>query len=87
MGSKDREDRPDFSNVQSGASSRPAGGSADGERARRHTVEKGDTLSRIAERYYGEPAKWRLIYEANQGTISNPDLIYPGQEIEIPEER
>lgn len=87
MAPKERGGRPDFSNVQGGGSSRRAGPSAGNESTRRYTVEKGDTLSRIAERYYGQPSKWRLIYEANQNTISDPDLIYPGQELEIPEER
>lgn len=87
MAPRERGERPDFSNVQSGGSSRRAQPSAGDGRTRRYTVESGDTLSRIAERYYGEPSKWRLIYEANRDTISNPDLIYPGQELQIPEER
>lgn len=87
MASKERNDRPDFSNVRSGSSSRPAASApTGGVETRRYTVEEGDTLSAIAERYYGEADKWRLIYEANRNTISDPDLIHPGQELHIPNE-
>lgn len=52
---------------------------------RTYTVQSGDTMRRIAQRFYGDEMKWKRIYEANRGTISNPDLIYPGQEFIIPE--
>lgn len=80
-------ERPDFSNVQSGASSRPAASQpTGGTETRRYTVEEGDTLSGIAERYYGDASQWRLIFEANRNTVSDPDLIHPGQELHIPNE-
>jgi nucleoid-associated protein YgaU len=47
-------------------------------------VVKGDSLSKIAKREYGDANKWRTIYEANQDLISDPDLIYPGQQLKIP---
>jgi nucleoid-associated protein YgaU len=51
-----------------------------------YVVKKGDSLWRISGRAdaLGRPAEWRRIYEANRDRISNPDRIYPGQEIEIP---
>ena len=52
---------------------------------RTYTVVAGDTLSKIAKREYGDAAKWKRIYEANQDTIKNPDLIYPGQTFKIPD--
>jgi nucleoid-associated protein YgaU len=55
------------------------------ERAKTYTVMSGDTLSKIAQREYGDASKWRRIYEANKGEIKNPDLIYPGQTFTIPE--
>jgi nucleoid-associated protein YgaU len=47
-------------------------------------VVKGDSLSKIAKREYGDANKWRTIHEANKDLISDPDLIYPGQELKIP---
>lgn len=68
--------QPDFSNVQSGSSST-------GD-ARTYTVKAGDSLSKIAQREYGDPSKWRQIYEANRDRIKNPDVIQPGWELKIP---
>jgi len=48
-------------------------------------VVKGDSLSKIAKREYGDPSKWRQIYEANKDVIDNPNLIEPGQDLTIPE--
>lgn len=49
-----------------------------------HTVESGDTLSGIAERYYGDANQWPRIFEANGDQLSNPDVIEPGQVLRIP---
>ena len=49
-----------------------------------YTVKKGDFLSSIARRLTGS-ANWKKIYEANKAVIgSNPNLIYPGQVLNIP---
>jgi hypothetical protein len=50
-----------------------------------YTVVRGDSLSKIAKREYGDAGKWRKIFEANKDVIENPDLIEPGQELIIPE--
>jgi len=50
----------------------------------RHIVKKGDTLSAIAEHYYGDANKWPKIYDANRDLLHDPDKIYPGQELVIP---
>ncbi len=50
-----------------------------------YTVVKGDTLSGIAKRFYGNPQDYLFIFEANREVIKDPDLIYPGQKIRIPE--
>lgn len=48
-------------------------------------VQRGDTLSAIAARCYGEAHQWERIYIANRETIGrNPDLIQPGQRLLIP---
>lgn len=49
-----------------------------------YTVKRGDSLSLIAKRYYGDPMKYPLLFEANREVIKNPDLIYPGQTLRIP---
>jgi len=51
-----------------------------------HLVKKGECLWWIAEYedIYNDPFMWPLIYYANKDQITNPDLIYPGQELQIP---
>jgi nucleoid-associated protein YgaU len=77
--------RPDFSDVTSGSSSassppkdKPV------EREVKYTVQKGDSLSKIAQQQYGDGKKWKAIFEANRDQLSNPDLIHPGQVLKIP---
>lgn len=50
-----------------------------------YTVKKGDSLSKIAKEIYGDFKKWEALFAANREVIKNPDLIYPGQQIRIPE--
>jgi hypothetical protein len=50
----------------------------------KYTVKVGDCLYRIAEKYYNDGEKWRLIYNANSDIIKNPDLIYPDMTFSIP---
>ena len=76
-----RKPKADFSDVESGSSSTaPEAPAAD----QSYTVVKGDSLSKIAKRFYGDAQQWRKIYEANQDQIKNPDLIHPGQTFRIP---
>jgi len=49
-----------------------------------YTVKPGDWLSKIAARYYGDPFKYTEIAEANWNVINDPDLIYPGTELKLP---
>ncbi len=51
-----------------------------------HEVRKGECLWVIAgySETYRDPYKWQKIYEANQGKIQNPNLIFPGQVLDIP---
>jgi len=86
MGLFDRKkDKPDFSNVRSGGSSTDPAERNMPTSSRSYTVQNGDTLSEIAQHYYGDANKWRKIYEANRDAIKDPDLIYPGQTFTIPE--
>ncbi len=50
----------------------------------RHVVQKGESLSKIAKHYYGDPMKYKKIFEANTDKLKNPDLIYPDQVLVIP---
>ncbi|NNM23152.1 MAG: LysM peptidoglycan-binding domain-containing protein, partial [Flavobacteriaceae bacterium] len=50
----------------------------------RHTVESGESLSKIAKHYYKDPMKYNAIFQANRNILNNPDMIHPGQELVIP---
>ena len=76
--------RPDFSNVQGKVDGVPdGGGSGAGEQS--YTVQKGDTLSHIAQKHYGKASKWHAIFEANRDQIDDPDKIFPGQVLKLPD--
>lgn len=49
-----------------------------------HRVSRGETLWELAQRYLNDPYQWRVIYDANSGLLSDPDLILPGQVLMIP---
>ena len=49
-----------------------------------HDVVKGDTLSAISKKYYGDANKYNAIFEANKPMLTHPDKIYPGQKLRIP---
>jgi len=50
-----------------------------------YTVSKGDSLWKIAKVNLGNGSRWMEIYDANKGTIKNPNLIYVGQNLIIPD--
>jgi hypothetical protein len=50
-----------------------------------YTVVAGDTLGSIAQQFYGDSSQWTRIFNANQDQISDPDLIFPGQVLRIPQ--
>ena len=49
-----------------------------------YTVDKDDTLQKIAKKFYDSYGKWTRIYEANKSVIPNPDRIKPGTVLQIP---
>ena len=50
-----------------------------------YTVERGDSLWKIAEKIYGDGYQWAKIYQANQEKIgANPGLIFSGTVLTIP---
>jgi nucleoid-associated protein YgaU len=61
------------------------GTSQPGTTSRRdYTIQSGDSLSKIAQKFYGNAGDWQKIYNANKDKIKNPDMIFPGQKIVIP---
>jgi nucleoid-associated protein YgaU len=79
------EEKPDFSDVQAGGSSTAPTAEPAAEPAEQtYTVASGDSLSKIAKKFYGDANKWRRIFDANRDIIKNPDLIHPGQILKIP---
>ena len=77
---KKNDDMPDFSDVQSGASSTaPAA-----ETYEIYEVKSGDSLSRIAKRVYGDGNAWKRIFDANTDVLKDPNKIFPGQRLKIP---
>jgi nucleoid-associated protein YgaU len=80
----------DFRNVDSSVTSseRPVGGGGSGGTGtfgpRTYTVVAGDTLSHIAQRFYGKASRWPAIFDANRDKLSDPDRIFPGQVLRIP---
>jgi nucleoid-associated protein YgaU len=49
-----------------------------------HVVVKGDTLSKIAQQYYGDAALYPKIFEANRDVLKDPNKIGIGQKLRIP---
>jgi nucleoid-associated protein YgaU len=50
-----------------------------------HIVRKTETLSDVARQYYGSPAKWQKIYNANRNVVTNPNALRPGTKLILPE--
>lgn len=50
----------------------------------KHTVKKGESLSKIAKHYYGDPMAYKHIFQANTDILKDPNMIYPDQELTIP---
>lgn len=88
--------KPDFSDVKGGSTTTPAkpaapdfsdvkgGSTTNAASDQSYTVVSGDSLSKIAKKFYGNANAWNKIFQANKDKISNPDLIRPGQVLRIP---
>jgi len=48
-----------------------------------YTVQKGDTLMKIAFEIYGEVSKWRSVYETNKGVIKDPNSVPAGVNLKV----
>lgn len=84
-----KEPRPDFGNVKGGSSTTSPKSEPPVAQARysEYLVVKGDSLSLIAQRVYGDMHAWRRIYDANRDIIDDPDRIHPGQVLKIPKQQ
>lgn len=51
-----------------------------------YTVKSGDTLGKIAREHLGDASRYPEIFEANQPLLKDPNLIYPGQMLRIPQD-
>ena len=69
--------------LSAAAAENPESRQAQGE-SRFYTVRSGDTLSKIAREFYGDANAYMRIFEANRPMLKDPDLIYPGQALRIP---
>jgi nucleoid-associated protein YgaU len=49
-----------------------------------HVVVAGDSLSKIAQKYYGDASLYNQIFEANRDVLKDPNKIFPGQKLRIP---
>lgn len=76
FGGSASQDHPDKALTEPAPAPEPA------PAARTYTVESGDTLWAIAERFYGDGNQYQRIADASG--VSNPDLIQPGQVLTIP---
>jgi len=56
------------------------------EKLTRYTVQKGDTLPKIAAKseIYSDPKMWRRIYDANKDTLNDPYTLFVGQTLVVP---
>lgn len=50
-----------------------------------HTVAPGETLSAIAQQFYGDPNLWPRLYEANRDQVASPNIIFVGQVLRVPQ--
>ena len=56
------------------------------EQVKYYEIQSGDTLSKIAKEFYGDAMVYTRIFEANKEVIKDPDLIFVGQKIRIPQD-
>ncbi len=61
-----------------------AAAGSQGGSERKYTVKPGDSLSAIAEQFYGKASEYNRIFEANRSLLKDPDHVRAGQELIIP---
>ncbi|WP_348774712.1 LysM peptidoglycan-binding domain-containing protein [Arthrobacter sp. AL08] len=48
-----------------------------------YTIQSGDTLSKTAEQFH-LAGGWQVLADANSASIGDPDLVFPGQVLQLP---
>jgi nucleoid-associated protein YgaU len=76
---------PTYSDLNAEITVVAGAGAAAGTAGGTYTVQKGDTLSKISKQYYGDPNMYNRIFEANRDQLKDPDKIFPGQVLKIPQ--
>jgi len=66
------------SSAQLDSATRPA------QESHTYTVQSGDTLSKISKDVYGKTGDWPWLYHVNASELHDPNLIYPGQKLDVP---
>jgi LysM repeat protein len=64
----------------------PALASSNDAQKEYYVVQKGDTLQKISQKFFGTTKKWKSIYDANKHVLKSPDRIRPGQKLVMPKE-
>ncbi len=49
-----------------------------------YEVQPGDSLSKVAKKYYGDPNRFQEIFDANKDVLKDPNKINPGQKLKLP---
>lgn len=77
-----------IANAKAAAEKKRAAAAGNKPAETQYTVKDGDNLITISQKYYNDANAWRDVYNANVKTIgSNPNRIYPGQVLSLPEKK
>jgi LysM repeat protein len=79
------EAKPEVVEVETEVANTASAERAGEDQGKTYTVKAGDTLWAIATEMYGSGGKYMKIFEANKGILENPDKIFPGQKLVIPD--
>lgn len=75
----------DFSDLSLDIRVSDTGGDVEGGGINTYTVKRGDTLSEISQKFYGDANQYRRIFDANRDQLKDPDHIEVGQTLKIPQ--
>ena len=78
-----KKEEPFFLALSGGGAASPRDSQTGAASAKTYTVQSGDCLWALAEKYYGDGTQYKRLAAANP-FITNPNLIYPGQVLTIP---